>query len=227
MRGMQTGGKCGTATKRRPFRTLCARSVTQMTTRTGVRRRRRPSASYGLPVRDGFWIEPGVPLPDLRQGTTRPLLVGVVAISAGRAFLQRRLGDHPAFPGALDVITGFPHPGESMVGAIARLVAEETGWQIRRVVSCAGFTTWRTPAGELVETEYAVEVAGALRQPKSDLPVRDYFTWAGCDELDVFAGLGDRGAYLRSVADRALRDVANAPDRPIPFPGDPLHNSYR
>ncbi len=174
---------------------------------------------YVVHVRDGFWIEPGVPLPDLRQGTAKPLLIGVVAIAGGRAFLQRRLADHLVFPGHLDVISGFPQPGESVVGAIARLVAEETDWQIRRVVSCAGFVTWGSAPDEFVETSYAVEVAGDLNRPRSAWPVRDYFTWAAIGELDVFADLGQRAGYLRAVAGRALHDVANAPARPSALPG--------
>ena len=68
---------------------------------------------------------------------------------------------------------------------------------------------------------------------KQPLFLEWWATW--CEQCDALlprvrrahAELGDRGEYLRSVADRALRDVANAPDRPIPFPGEPLHNGYR
>ena len=168
-------------------------------------------------VRDGFWIEPGVPLPDLSNGTTRPLLVGVVAVARGRAFFQRRLADHPVFPSHLDVLGGFPRPGESVPAAIARIVTEETGFKVDRVVSCAGFATWRSDAGEFVETEYAVEVAGDLDRPSSRYPVRDFYTWADADELDTFRTLGERGAYLHQVVANALRDVAKAPTRPTPL----------
>ncbi|CAM5588150.1 Nudix hydrolase domain-containing protein OS=Streptomyces griseomycini OX=66895 GN=FHS37_001234 PE=4 SV=1 [Streptomyces griseomycini] len=86
-------------------------------------------------------VDDGVELPRPAEGEV--WAVGAVILDGnGRAFAQRRAPDRRLFPDCWDVVGGHVEPGESLLGALVREVAEETGWRVRRVRRLLGVTAW-------------------------------------------------------------------------------------
>jgi 8-oxo-dGTP pyrophosphatase MutT (NUDIX family) len=70
------------------------------------------------------------------------LVVGAVIVNNGRAFVHRRGYDRSLFAGCWDIPGGHAAPGESALDALRRELEEETGWQLRRVITDLGEVSW-------------------------------------------------------------------------------------
>lgn len=67
---------------------------------------------------------------------------GLVLDERGRVFVQKRATGRRLFPGCLDIVGGHVEPGESLYGALEREIREETGWQLRSIVSLLHTFDW-------------------------------------------------------------------------------------
>jgi 8-oxo-dGTP pyrophosphatase MutT (NUDIX family) len=130
----------------------------------------------------------------------------VIRDRAGRIFMQRRSPDRSLFPGAWDIVGGHLEPGEGIVAALRREVAEETGWTLRRVVDDLGVTTYAGEDGiERHEADFLVEVDGDLAEPRIEEHLHLDPRWVDRDEaLALLDGAHRSDALLRPVIERAF-----------------------
>ncbi|MFA3878669.1 NUDIX hydrolase [Streptomyces sp. MMCC 100] len=131
-----------------------------------------------------FTVNDDVEVP--RPGADEVWTVGTVILNReGRAFAQKRSWDRRLFPGAWDVVGGHVEKGESLLGALAREVEEETGWRLTHVRRFLGTTTWtgNDGGGLRHEADYLVEVDGDLDHPKLEWSKHSAYDWFGSDNL--------------------------------------------
>jgi 8-oxo-dGTP diphosphatase len=135
------------------------------------------------------------------------LVVGAVIVNNGRAFVHRRGDDRPLFPGCWDIPGGHVDDGETPLDALQRELAEETGWQLRRVRASLGEISWTGSDGEpRRELDFLVEVDGDLDAPRLETPKHVDFAWVTADELDrLLANRPAEGTLVCEVVTRGLR----------------------
>ncbi|MEU9386253.1 NUDIX domain-containing protein [Streptomyces sp. NPDC048279] len=125
--------------------------------------------------------------------------VGAVILNGrGEAFAQRRGPDRRLFPGTWDIVGGHVEPGESLPAALAREVAEETGWRLRRVRRLLGVTTWTGDDGGGLrhEADYLVEVEGDLGRPALEWTKHSAYDWFGPADLHLLKENCPPGQFL-------------------------------
>ncbi|MFJ8692299.1 NUDIX hydrolase [Streptomyces roseolilacinus] len=152
-------------------------------------------------------VDGGVGIPVPRDGEV--WAVGAVILDGdGRAFAQRRGPDRRLFPDCWDVVGGHVEPGESLLEALVREVAEETGWRARRVRRLLGVTTWTGDDGVTRhEADYLVEVDGDLRRPALEWSKHTSYAWFGPEDLPRLKENRGPGEHLvHDLIVRALRD---------------------
>ena len=133
----------------------------------------------------GFHEDTGVEVPVPADGEL--WTVGAVILDAqGRAFAQRRAADRRLFPGTWDIVGGHVEPGETLLGALAREIAEETGWRLRRVRRSLGVVTWTGDDGLGLrhEADFLVDVDGDPERPVLEWSKHSGFGWFGPPDLD-------------------------------------------
>ncbi|CAL9570279.1 hypothetical protein SUDANB15_04788 [Streptomyces sp. enrichment culture] len=168
--------------------------------------------AYGEGVSEdqhGVTVDDGVELPRPAEGEV--WAVGAVILDGnGRAFAQRRAPDRRLFPDCWDVVGGHVEPGESLLGALVREVAEETGWRVRRVRRLLGVTAWTGDdgLGTRHEADFLVEVDGDLRRPVLERSEHTAHGWFGPGDLDRLKENRAPGEFLvHDLIAAALRDV--------------------
>ncbi|WP_067975942.1 NUDIX hydrolase [Nocardiopsis trehalosi] len=137
----------------------------------------------------------------------------VIVDDGGRAFTQRRSLDRRVFPGCWDVVGGHVEPGETMLDALVREVAEETGWRLTEVRSEVYRLVWTPDDGiERHEVDYLVRVAGDLSAPRLEAGKHTEAMWVDADHTHLLHDRRDPGEYfiadiveLALARDRALR----------------------
>ncbi|MFI2762265.1 NUDIX hydrolase [Streptomyces echinatus] len=136
--------------------------------------------------------------------------VGAVILNRdGEAFAQKRGPHRRLFPDTWDVVGGHVEAGESLLGALAREIEEETGWRLRRVRRFLGIATWHGDdgAGLRHEADYLVEVEGDLDRPALEWSKHSAYGWFGRDTLDRLKENREPGEFLvHDLVARALRD---------------------
>ncbi|MFG2654712.1 NUDIX hydrolase [Streptomyces sp. NPDC048425] len=139
-----------------------------------------------MPPREQYEETAVTPAPPVtRQGEV--WTVGAVILNAqGRAFAQRRSPDRRLFPDTWDIVGGHVEPGESLLGALAREIEEETGWRLRRVGAFLGVSTWTGDdgGGRRHEADWVVEVDGDLDHPALEWSKHSAYGWFGAADLD-------------------------------------------
>lgn len=123
-----------------------------------------------------------IPVPAAGQVWT----VGAVILNGqGAAFAQRRSAERRLFPDRWDIVGGHVEPGESLMGALAREVGEETGWRLRRVRRLLGVSTWTGDDGDGLrhEADYLVDVDGDLSHPALEWAKHSAYDWFGPADL--------------------------------------------
>ncbi|MFF1586675.1 NUDIX hydrolase [Streptomyces sp. NPDC058286] len=139
-----------------------------------------------MPPREQYEENAVTPAPPvMRQGEV--WTVGAVILNAqGRAFAQRRSPDRRLFPDTWDIVGGHVEPGESLLGALAREIEEETGWRLRRVGAFLGVSTWTGDdgGGRRHEADWVVEVDGDLDHPALEWSKHSAYGWFGAADLD-------------------------------------------
>jgi 8-oxo-dGTP pyrophosphatase MutT (NUDIX family) len=147
------------------------------------------------------------------------LVVGAVIVNEdGRAFVHRRGYDRALFPGSWDIPGGHVERGESPIDALRREVQEETGWQLRRVVSELGESSWAGSDGiPRRELDYLIEVDGDLGAPRLEHPKHVEYAWISLDELDrLIENPTPEQLLVRDIVARGLREARHltTPDEP-------------
>ncbi|WP_053736801.1 NUDIX hydrolase [Nocardia sp. NRRL S-836] len=153
-------------------------------------------------------VDPGVRLPGVAPGQV--WVVGAVVLDVeGRAFVQFRSARRRLFPCTWDVVGGHVEHGETVVQALRREIAEETGWVLRRVVRDLGTSTWEAGDGIVRHAaDFVVEVEGDLSRPELEWEKHPRFAWVGADGLSLLM-------ENRAPGDTAVHDVvARALGRP-------------
>ncbi|MBN9746236.1 NTP pyrophosphohydrolase [Amycolatopsis sp. A1MSW2902] len=140
----------------------------------------------------------------------RPDVVGAVVLNAeGRAFVQLRSADRELYPNTWDVVGGKVENGETPREALAREVAEETGWRLRRIVRDLGIFRWPDNDGvERTGAYFVIEVDGDLARPVLEWEKHPRYTWAGVEDLDMLCeNCAPDDTLIRDVVARALSSV--------------------
>lgn len=149
------------------------------------------------------------------EADQRRCVVGALIVGArGRVFVHRRGLDRAFLPGAWDIVGGHVEPGETLLDALAREVAEETGWQLIGSPRLVDVCDWRIdpadPASARREFDFLIEVDGDLDRPRLEWPKHVEFRWIGPGELDVLdENRGRDDGVVRHLVELAL-DSANA-----------------
>jgi 8-oxo-dGTP pyrophosphatase MutT (NUDIX family) len=161
-----------------------------------------------LGVGDGGAIELIV-LPHVADGE-RWIAGAVIHDGAGRVFMQRRSTERDLFPDAWDIVGGHLDPGEGILDALRREVAEETGWTLRRVIDDLGVTAYAGEDGiERREVDYLVEVDGDLTAPRIEAGLHLDPRWVDRPQaMALLDGSHRSDDLLRPVLERAFDRLA-------------------
>jgi 8-oxo-dGTP diphosphatase len=142
----------------------------------------------------------------------RRCLAGALTLDEdGRVFVHRRGWDRRLFPGCWDIVGGHLEPGETLLEALEREVAEETGWRLVGTPKPAYVADWETTEGDDVgrrrEFDFVVEVEGDLARPRLERPKHVEFRWLGADDLQLLAENrgADGGGLVRHLVEVGLR----------------------
>lgn len=143
----------------------------------------------------------------------RRCVVGALILnSGGRVFVQRRGPDRSFLPNGWDLVGGHVEHGETLLEALHREVAEETGWTVVGAQQLAFVGDWWTDPADAStarrEFDFLVEVDGDPSQPRLEQPKHTEFRWIGADEvglLDENEGRDD--GLVRHLAELALRSA--------------------
>lgn len=157
-------------------------------------------------------VEDGIEIPVPADGER--WAVGAVILNRdGAAFAQRRGPGRRLFPDCWDIVGGHVEPGESLLDALAREVAEETGRHLRRVRRHLGTTTWTGDdgTGTRHEADYLVEVDGDLDHPVLEWSKHTAYGWFGPDDLPRLKENRAPGEYL--VHDLIAKALQTRPAR--------------
>ncbi|MEU7829984.1 MULTISPECIES: NUDIX domain-containing protein [unclassified Nonomuraea] len=95
-------------------------------------------------------------------------VVGAVLVnSAGAVFMQRRAPHVRLFPGCWDIVGGHVEEGETLCGALAREIEEETRWRLVEVDGVVDVFDWSDGDGaRRREIDVLATVAGDLTRPR-------------------------------------------------------------
>ncbi|MEV2261988.1 NUDIX domain-containing protein [Streptomyces anulatus] len=120
-------------------------------------------------------------------GATEPRRVvgALIRDPYDRIFVQRRSADRRLFPGCWDVVGGAVEEGESLLDALRREIAEETGWRLRRVLARVAHEEWVAEGLRHVESDYVVEVDGNLSSPALERDKHTGFAWIAAEEVSL------------------------------------------
>lgn len=138
---------------------------------------------------------------------TEPRLVvgALIRDPYDRLFVQRRSASRRLFPGCWDVVGGSVEEGESLLDALHREIAEETGWRLRRVLGRVAHEEWTANGLWHIESDYVVEVDGDLSSPELERDKHTEFAWIAAEEvslLDENAQCGG-GTFIKDVVTAA------------------------
>jgi 8-oxo-dGTP diphosphatase len=141
-------------------------------------------------------IAEGITFPDTADGE-RWVAGAVVVDAQGRAFAQRRSATRKVFPNCWDVVGGHVEDGETMLGALAREIHEETGWTLSAVVAELYRLDWDPGDGVTRrEVDYLVRVDGDLTAPVLEADKHTEYMWVDDAKLHLLRDARDPGDYF-------------------------------
>jgi 8-oxo-dGTP pyrophosphatase MutT (NUDIX family) len=120
----------------------------------------------------------------------RMCVVGALIVNPeGQVFVQQRALDSHFLPGCWDIVGGHVEPGETLVGAMAREIQEETGWQLQHVIKLVAIIDWETIGLESSilkrEFDFLVFVKGDLSQPQLEWDKVMAYQWLGQAQVEL------------------------------------------
>ncbi|MFJ4773782.1 NUDIX hydrolase [Streptomyces uncialis] len=122
----------------------------------------------------------------MTEVTEPRLMVGaLIRDPYDRVFVQRRSAGRRLFPGCWDIVGGAVEEGESLLEALHREIAEETGWRLRRVLARVAHEEWTANGLRHLESDYVVEVDGDLSSPELEWDKHTEFAWTAADEVSL------------------------------------------
>lgn len=145
----------------------------------------------------------------------RPALVvgAVIRDPYDRVFVQRRSESRKLFPGCWDIVGGAVEEGEQLLDALRREIAEETGWQLERVLARIGEAEWEADGLVHREVDFLVEVLGELATPRLEWDKHPEFAWLSCVDIDLLEENESRSGstFIKDVVTSALRWMQQTP----------------
>lgn len=145
----------------------------------------------------------------------RPVVGALIVDRQGRVFIQRRGPDREFLPNGWDLVGGHVEAGESLLDALRREVAEETGWTVVGDPQLAFVGDWwidrDDPASARREFDFLVEVNGDLERPRIEWPKHTEFRWIGAGDVAILdENRGRDDGLVRHLAELALRSAGPA-----------------
>ncbi|MER5768151.1 NUDIX hydrolase [Streptomyces sp. NPDC001985] len=137
-----------------------------------------------------------------------------------RIFVQRRSAGRRLFPGCWDVVGGAVEEGESLLDALHREIAEETGWRLRRVLARVAREEWTADGVRHIESDYVVEVDGDLSSPALERDKHTEFAWIAAEGISLLDENTQRSGstFIKDVVNAAhtwLADASGKSRRPL------------
>jgi 8-oxo-dGTP diphosphatase len=133
----------------------------------------------------------------------------------GRLFVQRRSPTRSLFPNAWDIVGGHLEAGESVIDALRREIAEETGWRLTHIVAELPPVTYVGEDGATrIEEDFLVRVEGDLDRPRLEAGKHTEFRWIGFEDVAGLLGDGpgdDVARRILTAAFRTVRDLGLVP----------------
>lgn len=152
----------------------------------------------------------------------------IVRDDRSRVFVHRRSPTRRLFPGIWDVVGGHLDPGETPEQALARELAEETGWTLRRIEALLADSEWEWGGVVRRELDYLVEVDGDLAVPRLEAGKHDAYAWVGLGNLDLMMeGRIDGDRRLRDLVAKAARTRLTQRLRLEPVGPEHAHDLWR
>lgn len=154
-----------------------------------------------------------MPLAELQRAAGadgRRCVVGALILDGeGRVFVHRRGPDRSFLPGCWDIVGGHVEEGETLLEALEREIAEETGWRLTGEPRLVYISDWQTdPADPLTarrEFDFLVEVEGDLTRPTLEFPKQVEFRWIAADEMALLdENRGAEDGMVRRLVELAL-----------------------
>jgi 8-oxo-dGTP pyrophosphatase MutT (NUDIX family) len=109
-------------------------------------------------------------------------------------------------PGIWDIVGGHVEAGETLEEALAREIAEETGWALRELGAQIADWEWEHEGVVRREIDYLVEVEGNLTAPRLEEGKHDAFAWVGLDNVELMMrGRLDGDCRLREIVAKAIK----------------------
>lgn len=113
-------------------------------------------------------------------------------------------------PDLWDLVGGHVEPGESLLAALVREVAEETGWVVRGESTLVFVSDWEIAedgrSRRHREFDFVADVIGDLAAPQLRHDEHDDFRWVDAKGLDLFDENGGRdGGLVRRAVEVGLR----------------------
>jgi 8-oxo-dGTP diphosphatase len=84
-----------------------------------------------------------------------------------------------------DIVGGHVEPGEMLYEGLHREIAEETGWQLARIVATLGQFDRAVDQKAKRELDVLVEVEGDLDAPQLEWSKHSEFRWINLDEIEI------------------------------------------
>ena len=156
----------------------------------------------------GFSLAEIAELLDLRI-ESECVVAGLVINEHGKTFVQKRSPDRRLFPNCWDIVGGHVDPGETLYEALAREIAEETGWRLKCIVDLATTFDWSAEQDGVQmpkrEFDFLVEVDGHLDQPKIEEGKFSEWRWIGLPDVEILKENREAGEQaIYEVVRRAL-----------------------
>ncbi|OON77964.1 NUDIX hydrolase [Streptomyces tsukubensis] len=149
----------------------------------------------------------------MTEVTEPRLVVGALIRDArDRIFVQRRSAGRRLFPECWDVVGGAVEEGETLLDALARETAEETGWRLRRVLARVAHEEWTASGVRHIESDYVVEVDGDLSSPALEQGKHTEFAWIAAGEISLLDENAQRSGstFIKDVVAAAHTWLAEA-----------------
>ncbi|MFE6743563.1 NUDIX hydrolase [Streptomyces tubercidicus] len=149
----------------------------------------------------------------MNEVTEPRLVVGaLIRDPYDRIFVQRRSAGRRLFPGCWDVVGGAVEEGESLLDALRREIAEETGWRLRRVLARVAHEEWTADGLRHIESDYVVEVDGDLSSPALERDKHTEFAWITAEEVALLDENAQRSGstFIKDVVTTAHAWLAGA-----------------
>ncbi len=120
---------------------------------------------------------------------------GLITNEQGQAFVLKRPEDVKFLPNCWYIPSGQVKEDESLFGALARVILEETGWHLTDILEELRIFEWRLsnggPVQSRLEFDFQIKVQGDLDHPKFEPGKSLDYRWISIEELDLLQEVSD------------------------------------